>query len=77
LWLDRLKDYLHDRHVLLVLDNFEQIITAAPLLTELLSACAELRLLVTRREALRVRGEQEFLLSPLALPEQPTVETLL
>jgi len=77
LWLDSLKDYLHDRQVLLLLDNFEQIITAAPLLTELLSACARLQLLVTSREALRVRGEQEFLLSPLALPDQPAVETLL
>jgi predicted ATPase len=53
LWLGSLKDYLHDRHVLLLLDNFEQIIAAAPLLTELLSACAELRMLVTSREALR------------------------
>ena len=44
--------------------------TAAPLLTELLSACARLQLLVTSREALRVRGEQAFLLSPLALPDQ-------
>ena len=77
LWLDSLKDYLYERQVLLLLDNFEQIITAAPLLTELLSACAKLQLLVTSREALRVRGEQEFLLSPLALPEQPALETLL
>src|SRR5439155_13700544 len=77
LWLDSLKDYLHDRHVLLLLDNFEQIITAAPLLTELLSACARLQFLVTSREALRVRGEQAFLLSPLALPDQLAVETLL
>ncbi|MGQ0602049.1 MAG: LuxR C-terminal-related transcriptional regulator [Anaerolineales bacterium] len=77
LLFDSLKEFLQDRHVLLLLDNFEQIMTAAPLLTELLSACAELRMLVTSREALRVRGEQEFLLSPLALPDQPAVETLL
>lgn len=77
LWLDSLKDYLHDRQMLLVLDNFEQIMTAAPLLSELLSASAGLRLLVTSREALRLRGEQEFVLSPLALPEQPAVEALL
>ena len=77
LWLDSLKDYLHDRQVLLLLDNFEQIITAAPLLTELLSACAKLQLLVTSREGLRVRGEQEFPLSPLALPKQPSAETLM
>lgn len=77
LWLDSLKDYLRDRQLLLLLDNFEQIMTAAPLLTELVSASAGLRLLITSREALRVRGEQEFLLSPLALPDQPMVETLL
>ncbi len=77
LLFDSLKDYLRDRQVLLLLDNFEQIIAAAPLLTELLSACARLQLLVTSREALRVRGEQEFLLSPLALPDRPAVENLL
>lgn len=77
LWLDSLKDYLHARQVLLLLDNFEQIITAAPLLSELLSACARLKLLVTSREALDLRGEQAFQLSPLALPGQPAVDTLL
>jgi predicted ATPase/DNA-binding CsgD family transcriptional regulator len=76
LWLDNLKDYLQDRHVLLLLDNFEQIVSAAPLLTELLSACAGLRLLVTSREALRLRGEQEFLLSPLPLPDRPAIEAV-
>ncbi len=77
LLFDSLKDYLGARQALLVLDNFEQIIPAAPLLTELLSACPYLQLLVTSREALRVRGEQEFLLSPLTLPGEPEVERLL
>lgn len=76
LWLDSLKVYLQNRQTLLVLDNFEQIITAAPLLTELLTACARLQMLVTSREALHVRGEQEFLLSPLALPDRSAPETL-
>ena len=77
LLLDSLKEFLCDRQALVLLDNFEQIVSTAPLMTELLSACAELRMLVTSREALRLRGEQEFPLSPLALPDQPSVERLM
>jgi len=77
LLFESLKEFLHNRQALLLLDNFEQIISAAPLLSELLSDCAELRMLVTSREALRLRGEQEFPLSPLTLPDQPSVETLM
>ncbi len=67
LLFDSLKAFLGDRQELLVLDNFEQVIAAAPLLTELLSACGNLKLLVTSREALRLRGEHEFPLAPLEL----------
>jgi predicted ATPase/DNA-binding CsgD family transcriptional regulator len=77
LLIDNLKEFLRDSRALLLLDNFEQIISAAPLLSELLSACAELRVLVTSREALRLRGEQEFPLSPLALADQQSVEALI
>ena len=77
LLLDSLKEFLRERQVLLLLDNFEQIMSAAPLLSELLSACAGLRMLATSREALRLRGEHEFPLSPLALPDQSSVETLM
>lgn len=76
LLLDSLKEFLRDRQALLLLDNFEQIMSAAPLLSELLSACAGLRMLATSREALRLRGEHEFPLLPLALPVQPSVEIL-
>ena len=67
--LDLLINYLQDKDLLLVLDNFEQVVAAAPVLTELLEACTSLKLLVTSRELLRVRGEQAFPLSPLAFPE--------
>jgi len=56
-----------DRPTLLVLDNFEQVLEAAPLTTSLLSSVASLRVLVTSRAALRVRGEREFAVGPLAL----------
>jgi predicted ATPase len=54
--------------VLLLLDNFEQVIDAAPLLTDLLAACANLKLLVTSRAVLRVSGEHDFEVPPLAVP---------
>jgi predicted ATPase/DNA-binding CsgD family transcriptional regulator len=83
LLFDSLKDFLRERQTLLLLDNFEQVISAAPLLTELLAACGELKLLVTSREALRLRGEREFPLPPLELsgraqtPDPLPVESLL
>lgn len=65
---DRLKEYLRDRHMLLVLDNFEQVITAAPLVSELLAECLWLSILVTSRASLRIRRERQFPVPPLALP---------
>lgn len=60
---------LREKHHLLVLDNFEQVIAAAPSLVNLLAVCPHLKLLVTSREVLRVRGEHEFVVQPLALPD--------
>src|SRR6266545_7821430 len=60
---------LQELHLLLVLDNFEHLLGAAPLLAELLAACPRLALLLTSRAALRLRGEQRFAVPPLAAPE--------
>ncbi len=77
--LELLKAMLREQHLLLLLDNFEQVVAAAPLLVELLAACPHLKLLVTSREVLHVRGEREFPVPPLALPDPkhlPDCETM-
>ncbi|HZG68515.1 MAG TPA: helix-turn-helix domain-containing protein, partial [Herpetosiphonaceae bacterium] len=65
---EALLTHLRDRQLLLVLDNFEQIVAAAPVVAELLSLCAGLKLLVTSREPLRVRSEWLFDLEGLRYP---------
>lgn len=65
---ESLRAYLRDRQLLLVLDNFEQILAAAPLVSALLTACRRLKTLVTSRAPLHLYGEQEFPVPPLALP---------
>lgn len=74
--LDSLKEYLQNKPLLLVLDNFEQVISAAPLISELLAACSRLKIVVTSREALRVSGEHEYLVPPLPLPEPSQMSSL-
>ena len=68
LLLDLLKDSLGDKHLLLLLDNFEQVLAAAPHLTDLLTNCPHLTILVTSRATLHVQGEHEFPVPPLTLP---------
>lgn len=67
--LDGLKDHLRDKHMLLVLDNFEQVVSAAPVVAELLAPCRKLKVLVTSREGLRLSSEHEFPVPSLALPD--------
>jgi predicted ATPase/class 3 adenylate cyclase len=78
--LAELERQLHHQRVLLVLDNFEQVMSAAPTAVELLSGCPGLKLLVTSREALHVRGERLYAVPPLSLPqagrEPPTAAEL-
>ncbi len=66
--LERLKEGLHQKQALLLLDNFEQVLSAAVQVADLLTDCPRLKVLVTSRERLRVRAEQEFAVPPLALP---------
>jgi predicted ATPase/class 3 adenylate cyclase len=77
--LDTLHDWLRDRELLLVLDNFEQVVEAATLVSDLLSGAPRLRVLVTSRAVLHVHGEQEHPVPPLRIPDVaslPTVESL-
>jgi len=67
--LDLLKTSQRDKQRLLLLDNFEHVITAATLLAELLEACPDVKILVTSREVLRLRAEHQFAVPPLALPD--------
>ena len=75
---DALVEHVGERSTLLLLDNFEQVLDAAPVVAGLLQGCAGLRVLVTSRAALRLQGEREFPVPPLALPDPARVasETL-
>jgi predicted ATPase/serine/threonine protein kinase/DNA-binding CsgD family transcriptional regulator len=67
--LKRLKDVLSQKQMLLLLDNFEQVVTAGVQVVDLLAACPSLKILVTSREVLHVQAEREFPVPPLELPD--------
>jgi predicted ATPase/DNA-binding CsgD family transcriptional regulator len=67
--VDRVASFLLDRRMLLVLDNFEHVAIAATVVAEVLTACPLLDVLATSRGSLRLSGEHEFPVAPLALPE--------
>ena len=76
---ESLKRFLRDKRMLLVLDNFEQVTAAAPLVSELLAAAPHLKVLVTSRAVLSLSGEHEFVVPPLPLPDLhqlPSVDSL-
>src|SRR5262249_7031358 len=74
--LESIKFHVHDKHMLLVLANLEQALTAAADLAELLGACQRLKLLVTSRAPLHIYGEHEFPVAPLELPAAGDPTTL-
>jgi predicted ATPase len=72
---ETLKTALHDKHRLL-LDNFEQVVAAAPLVAALLTAAPDLKVLVTSRAALHLSGERELAVPPLGLPDRTDLPPL-
>lgn len=71
-----LRDSLRSKHLLLVLDNCEHVLPAAPTIGDLLSSCGNLKVVATSRAALHLYGEQEFHVSPLPLPSPAQLEVL-
>ncbi len=67
--VDSLADVIGDRRALLILDNFEQVLDAAPIVSDLLTRCTGLSALVTSRARLRIRGEHEVVVAPLNVPD--------
>jgi predicted ATPase/DNA-binding CsgD family transcriptional regulator len=67
---ERLVTFLRDKQILLVLDNFEQVVEAAPIVANLLQSCLNLKILVTSRVRLRLSGEREHGVPSLVLPAE-------
>ena len=67
--VDRIRKFVHDQQILLVLDNVEHVVDAVAFVVDLLAACPHLAVLATSRARLRVSGEREHVVPPLALPE--------
>jgi predicted ATPase/DNA-binding CsgD family transcriptional regulator len=68
--LEHVKSFLQGKQILLLLDCFEQVVSAAPLVVDLLTTCPLLKIVVTSRETLHVRGERVLSLFPLPLPDK-------
>jgi len=73
----QLLDYFRERKVLLVMDNFEHLLDGAPLVTDILQAAPQVKVLATSREKLNLRGETAFLLSGLKFLNQDSLEEAL
>ncbi|HEX6554643.1 MAG TPA: tetratricopeptide repeat protein [Ktedonobacteraceae bacterium] len=66
---EHLHAFLQEQQILLVLDNYEQVVVTAPLLAEMVANCPRLKVLVTSRTVLHIHGEQEYSVVPLAIPD--------
>jgi len=66
--LDSVKDYLRDKQILLIFDNFEQLVSAASVVAEVLANAPQLKIIISSRIALNLHGEREFPVPPLELP---------
>ena len=69
---ETLADWLRDKRLLLVLDNFEQVVAAAPLVADLMRAAPDIKAIVTSRAALHISGEQEYPVPGLPVPPDPS-----
>jgi class 3 adenylate cyclase len=67
--LEQVKQELQHKHMFLLLDNFEQVVSAGVQIVDVLAVCPQLKILVTSREVLHVHAEHEFPVPPLALPD--------
>jgi predicted ATPase len=74
--VDVLADALAKRHMLLLIDNMEQVVAAGPALSALLGRCPGISALVTSRQVLRLRGEREYHLGPLTVPYGPDDDSI-
>ena len=72
---ESLADWLRDKRLLLVLDNFEQVVAAAPIVADLLRAAPEIKAIVTSRAVLHVSGEQEYPVPGLPAPPDPSQQS--
>jgi predicted ATPase/DNA-binding winged helix-turn-helix (wHTH) protein/uncharacterized protein Veg len=74
--INSLKNFLYEKRLLLILDNFEQLLTAAPLVNEFLKSSASLKILITSRAALQLNTEYELSVTPLDIPPLNSVLTI-
>src|SRR4051794_10230779 len=69
-------EFLREREALLILDNLEQVIEAAPFVSDIAAECRDVKIVGTSRRPLRINGEQEYILAPLPLPDARDGESI-